>query len=192
MCFQAYSTVVAGGTCPTPGNSVRFTVRSADDPYILAGQKTEFTYDFGNTQAENAVTGTKFVVLGVIFSIVPACGIYLLLDAIKKRNAQNANGQPQVVAHGGLAGSRFGGNDGYGPNAGGSMQQMQMQPGAQMGYGQPMAQPMQGYPMQAQPIMAQPVSSFGLTDTVSQRFARSCLISPKEIDPFTLLFPGLV
>jgi hypothetical protein len=64
--------------------------------YIIAGQKTEYTYDFGNTQAENAATGTIFVILGLVFSIVPVCGIFLAVDCAKKRKAENATHQVPV------------------------------------------------------------------------------------------------
>ena len=80
------------------------------------------------------------------------------MDCVKKRKAENANQQPQIVVqqNTGMAGSRYAQDDGYGPNAGGlGYGQQQPQMAMQPGYGQPVAQPMQGYA--AQPIMAQPM-----------------------------------
>jgi|EP01044_Picomonas_judraskeda_P010903 hypothetical protein len=74
--------------CPENSVSqVQVTVRSADDPYVIAAESTDYTFDFGATQAENAAAGGTFIVLGLIFSLIPICAGYAIYSCAKqKRN----------------------------------------------------------------------------------------------------------
>jgi hypothetical protein len=94
----AYARVPVGQFCPQDALSrVRVTVRSADDPYLLAAVSTDYSFDFGNTQAENAKAGGTFIVLGVIFSIIPVCAGYAIYSCAQQRKRNPVNPQPQVV-----------------------------------------------------------------------------------------------
>jgi hypothetical protein len=93
-----YARVPVGQFCPQDSNfEVRVTVRSSDDPYLLAAMSTDYSFDFGNTQAENAKAGGAFIVLGLIFCIIPVCAGYAIYSCAQQRKRSPVNPQPQVV-----------------------------------------------------------------------------------------------
>ena len=94
----AYERVPIGQQCPRDLLSrVRVTVRSADDPYLRAAVSTDYSFDFGNTQAENAKAGGTFIVLGLIFCIIPLCAGYAIYSCAQQRKRNPVNPQPQAV-----------------------------------------------------------------------------------------------
>ena len=92
----AYARVPPGTFCPENSVSqVRVTVRSAEDPYVIAAESTDYTFDFGATQAENAAAGGTFIVLGLIFSLIPICAGYAIYSCAKQK--RNPSSQQHIA-----------------------------------------------------------------------------------------------
>jgi hypothetical protein len=82
-----YTTVP--GSCPTPfvPTPVPLTVRSENDPVVKAARLTDYTFDFGNTQAENATIGSTLVIIGMILTALPCCGAFVVYKLISNRRS---------------------------------------------------------------------------------------------------------
>ena len=110
---------------------ITFTVRSADDPYVAAARDTDWTFDFGRTQGENARTGLLCLVFGLLLSAATVGAVWQLVKCARRNKAERVAPrvdyqmtqpapQPRDYSGMGLAGTRFTEDDphGYGPNAG--------------------------------------------------------------------------
>ena len=79
----------APGSCPTPfvPTPVPLTIRSENDPVVKAAVLTDYTFDFGNTQAENATIGSTLVIIGIIVTGLPCCGAFVVYKLISNRRS---------------------------------------------------------------------------------------------------------
>ena len=88
----------APGSCPTPfhATQVPLVVRSENDPVVKAAQLTDYTFDFGNTQAENATIGSTLLIIGIVVTALPCCGAFAVYKLIitKRSSQQNQLGVP--------------------------------------------------------------------------------------------------
>ncbi|KNC49787.1 uncharacterized protein AMSG_06066 [Thecamonas trahens ATCC 50062] len=74
--ISSYTSVSAGATI-TP-STVQLTIRSSDDPYILASDLTNGSYDFGLTRAQKIVIGIVLIVIGCVWMCCVCGGVYAI------------------------------------------------------------------------------------------------------------------
>ena len=92
------------GPCPLSSVStvtVPLTVRSVSDPVVKAAEATSYSFDFGNTQAENAATGGTLLTVGMILTGIPILCMVGIAKMLGSRRSTQSSSAVAMYAQGG-------------------------------------------------------------------------------------------